>query len=249
MGHKGGASHLKRLPAPWFWPIHTKEYMWAPKPNAGPHPSRFSLPLQLIVRDALGLARTGREVTTILAQGKVRVDGRPRVESNHPVGLMDVVEIPDMNISYRALPVEGKGLTLVRIPKDEAKFKLCKILRKVTTKDGRTQLGLHDGRSLLEPSKEGQTAVEYAANDTLRIGIPAQKILGSVKFDKGNLALVIAGRNMGKSGKIMGLKKATATRPAMVTIDDAAGNRFDTMGDYTFAVGTDKALIKLEASQ
>jgi len=44
------------------------------------------------------------------------------------------------------------------------------------------------------------------------------------------------------------LQDGTATRPAMVTIEDHAGSKFDTIVDYTFVVGTDKPAIKLEAA-
>jgi len=245
VGHKGGLGHLKRSPAPWFWPIHRKEATWAPKPNPGAHRSSFSLPLELIVRDELGLAKTNREAGKVLSQGKVRVDGRARLDDRYPVGLMDIVELSDANLAYRVLPVERKGLSLIRIPKDEAKFKLCKILRKGTATKGQVQFGLHDGRSLIAAAQGGEGT--YSTNDSLRISIPAQRILNHIKFEKGNFALVVAGRNLGKSGKIIDLQPGTATRPAMVTIEDSTGSKFDTRVDYTFVVGTDKPAIKLEA--
>jgi ribosomal protein S4E len=34
----------------------------------------------------------------------------------------------------------------------------------------------------------------------------------------------------------------------MVTIEDQTGNKFDTIVDYTFVVGSDKSAIKLEAN-
>ena len=247
MGNKGGLGHLKRLPAPWFWRIHRKESTWAPKPSPGAHRSLFCLPLELIVRDDLALAKTRREVANILSHGKVRIDGRVRLDKKYPVGLMDVVEFPDANLAYRVLPVERKGLSLVRIPKDEAKFKLCKVLRKSTAPRALLQFGTHDGRSIIVSAKEGE-AVAYSTNDTLRISVPTQRVLNHIKFEKGNFALVVAGRNIGKSGKIVELQNGTATRPAMVRIEDSAGNRFDTVVDYTFVVGTDKPTIKLEAS-
>jgi len=243
MAHKGGLLHLKRLPAPAFWPIHRKESVWAPKPNAGAHRSFMCLPLELIVRNILNLAKTSREVTKILSQGKVRIDGRVRIEKNYPVGLMDVLEIADANLTFRVLPVERKGLSLVRVPKDEVKFKLCKILHKTVVPKGRVQLGMHDGRNIVLAPQDGE--VTYSTNDSLRVSIPAQRILNHVKFEKGNFALVVAGRNLGKSGTIVNLQPGTATRPAMVTIQDASGNKFDTVVDYTFAVGTDKPSIKL----
>lgn len=247
MGSKGGLGHLKRLASPSFWPVHRKESTWVPKPNAGAHSSSRCLPLELIIRDELALGRNRREVGRILAEGKVKVDGRPRREKNHPTGLMDVVEFTDANLAYRVIPVEGKGLSVVKITKDEAKFKLCKILRKGVAPGGRIQYGTHDGRSLTIQPGEGESAV-YSTNDTLRISVPTQRVLNHIKFEKGNFALVIAGRNLGKSGKIVELQPGTATKPSMVTIEDTTGNRFDTMLDYTFVIGTDKPTIKLEAS-
>lgn len=246
MGQKGGLAHLKRLSAPWFWPIHRKEYTWSPKPHPGAHRSGLCLPLEIVLRDDQKLATTRREVGAILAAGKVRVDGRVRGDENYAVGIMDVVEFTDANVSYRVLPAEGKGLNLVRIPKDEAKFKLCKVLRKSNVSKGQVQYGLHDGRTLTVQST-GPEAASYSTNDTLRLSVPTQKVLGQMKFEKGNFALVVAGRNLGKSGKIVEIQKGTATRPATVTIEDSSGTKFDTMVQYTFVVGTDKPSIKLEA--
>jgi len=247
MGHKGGFGHLKRLAAPWFWPIHRKEYTWAPKPNPGAHRSSTCLPLELVLRDDLRVTKTRREVGGILSSGKVKVDGRIRQEKKLPVGIMDVIELADANVAYRVLPVEKRGLSLVRIPKDEAKFKLCKILNKKVAPKGVVQYSTHDGRSITATKEEGESTV-FATNDTLRLSIPTQRVLNHIKFEKGNYALVVAGRNLGKSGKIVELQDGTATRPAMVTIEDQTGNKFDTIVEYTFVVGTDKPAIKLEAS-
>lgn len=245
MASKGGLGHLKSLPAPWFWPIHRKERPWAPKPSPGPHRSYASLPMALIIRDELDLAKTRREVSSILAGGKVKVDGRTRLDENYPVGLMDVIELADANVAYRVLPIERRGLSLVRIAKDEARFKLCKILGKRTLTNGMVQINLHDGRNITLPATE---AAPYSTRDTLRISIPGQRILGAIKFDKGNHAIVVAGRNLGKSGKITEIEKGTATRPAMVTLEDAAGTKLETMADYTFVVGTEVPAIKLGAA-
>jgi small subunit ribosomal protein S4e len=247
MTNKGGLRHLKRLAAPDYWPIHRKEAPWAPKPNPGPHGTSDCLPLELVLRDDLHQAKTRREVAEILSKGKVKVDGRVRPEKNFPVGIMDVVELADANISYRVLPVQRKGLSLIRITKDEAKFKLCKILRKHTKPKGLIQYGMHDGRSLTISSTETGTA-NYSPNDTLRLSVPAQRVLEHIKFQKGNFALVVEGRNLGKVGKIVEVQKGTATRPATVTIEDPSGAKFDTMVEHTFVVGTDKSSIKLEAS-
>jgi len=245
MGHKSGVKHLKRLATPSFWPLHRKEHAWAPKPHAGAHRSEACLPLGLIVREETKSATTRRETAQILAGGNVKIDGRTRSDVNCPVGLMDVVEFQDANLTYRILPVHRRGLSLIRIPKDEAKFKLCKIMDRRTARKGTMQLILHDGRTIGLSKEE---AAPYATNDTLRISLPTQRILSHIPFQKSNLALVVAGRNQGKNGKVIEMQNGTATRPAMVTIEDSDGNRFDTVKDYTFIVGTDKTAIKLETS-
>ncbi len=247
MANKGGLGHLKRLPAPWFWPIHRKERKWAPKPSPGAHGTSLCLPLELVLREGLGKAKTRREVAVILSGGKIKVDGRARQDKNLPVGIMDIVELVDANASYRVLPVVGQGLSPIPVPKDEAKFKLCKILRKSTTAKGLVQFGMHDGRNITLPPTDAE-ASGYSTNDTLKLGFPAQRVLGHMKFEKGNFALVTAGRNLGRTGKIIEVHIGTATRPATVTIEDSAGSKFDTMVEYTFVVGTDKPSIKLEAA-
>jgi small subunit ribosomal protein S4e len=247
MGNKGGVRHLKRLVSPAYWPIHRKEMPWAPKPDPGAHRAPLSLPLEVIIRDELNLAKDRREVSKVLANGKVKIDGKPRLERNHPTGLMDVVEFTDANLAYRMLPVKGRGLSLVKITKEEAKFKLCKILRKTVAPKGLVQYGTHDGRSLRFPASDTESTA-FSTNDTIRISIPTQRVLNRMRFEKGNYALVTAGRNLGKSGKIVELQPGTATRPAMVRIEDETGKKFDTVVDYTFVVGTDKPSIKLEAS-
>ena len=118
--------------------------------------------------------------------------------------------------------------------------------KKVAPK-GVLQFGVHDGRNFMIP-KDAAGEAKYTPNDTLRVSVPTQRILNHIRFEKGNLALVVAGRNAGRSGKIVDLQNGTATRPAMVTIEDQTGSKFDTIVDYTFVVGTDKPAIKLEAA-
>ena len=96
--------------------------------------------------------------------------------------------------------------------------------------------------------RQNAEASGYSTNDTLKLGLPAQRVLGHMKFEKGNFALVTAGRNLGRTARLSKCKAGTATRPATVTIEDSAGSKFDTMVEYTFVVGTDKPSIKLEAA-
>jgi len=139
-------------------------------------------------------------------------------------------------------------LTAVQIPKDEAKSKLCRIEDKTTLRKGRVQLNLHDGRSIIVPTQEQGSSVEdrYKTRDTVRISIPAQKILNHLRFTEGAYAIVTSGRNLGRHGKIMKLEPSTAARTATALIEDPSGNRFETIAEYLFVIGEEKPTIKIE---
>ena len=62
----GPRHHLKRLAAPSKWQLAKMGGVWAPRPSAGPHKLQDCLPLLLILRDRLHLARDHREAGVIL---------------------------------------------------------------------------------------------------------------------------------------------------------------------------------------
>ena len=237
-----GGRHLKRKPAPAFWPIHRKEYVWTVKPIPGPHPIHRCIPLLIIVRDMLGLAKTAREARIIIKQGLVKVDGAVRRETRFPVGLMDVVTLEGTG-SYRVLPT-GKGLILHPIDEDESKFKLCRIENKTTVKGGRTQLNLHDGRNLLLGEEEEDV---YRTLDVVMLEVPSQNLLRHIKLGKGVYAIVTGGKNTGRHGRIVSVEEAEGKkrRRFEVLMESPKGEEFRTILDYVFAVGDEEPLISL----
>lgn len=245
MGRKGGSKHLKRLKAPDFWPIHTKRFTWAAKPKPGPHPRTRSIPLSMVLRDILHYAKTRHEAKATIAKGAAKVDGKIRKDDRYPVGLMDVVEIPDARSVFRVIPFPAKGLSLLKITKDEGGFKLCQINRKTSDKGRRLQLNLSDGRNLVLQQEATSPGESYATRDTVQLAVPSQKILGHIRFAEGKYGLVVAGRNIGRHGKIVGVEKAATSRRAAVKIQDADGQTFQTVVDYVYAIGDDKPIIKL----
>jgi small subunit ribosomal protein S4e len=59
--------------------------------------------------------------------------------------------------------------------------------------------------------------------------------------------IIIGGKNLGKHGRIVEIEKAKAKkrRTACVTIEDAKGDRYETIMDFLFAVGETKPLISM----
>ncbi|MGB9914123.1 MAG: 30S ribosomal protein S4e [Candidatus Bathyarchaeales archaeon] len=247
MGKKGKTGRLKRKVAPNFWPIHKKEFHWAVRPSPGPHSLEKCLPLAIVLRDILGVAENRKEAKSIIAQGKVYVDGKIRRSDDFPVGLMDVIAIPELDKFFRILP-SHKGLILNPISKEEASFKLFRVEDKTLVKNGFTQLALHDGSTLLVKMVESESsAVAYETFDTLKLGVPERQVLAQLKVKEGNLAVITGGKNIGKYGKIIEIEKTTSKkrRQALVVIEDAKGNRYQTVLDFVFVVGETTPLISL----
>lgn len=196
----------------------------------------------------LGLARTRGEVTAVLGQGSVIVDGHIQKNELFPTGLMDVISIPSVDRWYRVLPSE-KGLNLHSITKDEASFKLCRIENKKALKAGHIQLNLHDGRNITVKVKDASKPEEdvFGTWDTLKINLPNQEILGHFKLSEGASALIISGKNIGKNGKIVAIERREVQKrkKTLVTIEDARGNRFQTTVEYIFITGDAKPDISL----
>jgi len=252
LGKKGKVGRLKRKPAPRFWPIHRKEAVWTVKPSPGPHSIEKCLPLSLVLRDILEVAETRKEAKKIISQGKVYVDGKVRRKDDFPVGLMDVISMPDLNKFYRILP-SHKGLFLNPISKEEAGFKLLRVEGKTLVKNGTSQIALHDGSNMLVKAEDSESPsrVVYETFDTLKLGLPEKQVLDQLKTKKGNIAVITGGKNIGKQGKIVEIEKTEAKkrRNALVVIEDDKGNRYQTILDFVFSIGGAKSLISLpEAS-
>jgi len=233
--------HLKRLRIPKFWHVPKKHAKWAAKPRAGPHKQFESIPLLVILRDILKIADKGKEAKSIIKMGGVFVDGKARKDHKYPAGLMDVVAVPELKTRYRIIPTT-KGLELIEITAAESKKKICRIKRKTVVRGGKLQLNLHDGRNLLLDAADSK---KYNTGDSILIELMSQKILDHVKLEKGALALITKGKNMGLLGKIEEIV-VTKTKEPTKTICNVDGERLEVIKDYVFVVGKTKPLIKLK---
>jgi len=247
LGKKGKTARLKRKPAPRFWPIHRKELPWIVKPSSGSHSLQSCLPLTLVLRDMLGVAQTRKEGKLLLAEGKVLVDGKVRRKDDFPVGLMDVISLPEANKYYRVMP-SHKGLILSPISREEANFSLLRVEDKNTVKKG-VQIELHDGSNMLVKVADPKNPQEvtYDTFDVLKVTYPEKQVAASLKTKEGNLAVITGGKNIGKQGKIVEIEKTEAKkrRQALVVVEDAQGVRYQTILNFVFSIGEAESLIGL----
>ena len=250
MGKKGKTARLKRKPAPAFWPIHRKELPWIVKPSSGSHSLEKCLPLTLVLRDMLGIAQTRKECRIILSQGKIIVNGKVYKKDDVPVGLMDVVAIPESNKYYRVMP-SHKGLYVAPISKEESNVSLLRVENKSTVHNG-IQIALHDGSIMLikVADPKNPTEVTYETFDIIKVTYPEKQVIETLKTKEGNLAIITGGKNIGKQGKIVEIEKTQAKkrRQALVVIEDSQGTRYQTVMDFIFSIGETSPMINtLEA--
>jgi small subunit ribosomal protein S4e len=243
MGRKGPTRHLKRHQAPAFWKIHKKEKVWAKKTSPGPHTFTSAMPLTVAIRDVLKVASTAREAKMIVKQGKVKVDGKVRFDERFPIGLMDVVSLPDASVSYRVLPEKNGRWSLFQINGDEINAKLVRIIGKTTLRDGVIQLSLHDGRTIKTSAESS-----FKVNDILKIKLSSQEIVDHIAFKDQLLIIVTGGRSQGETGMVIGFGDEPGWKKT-ATVRTPKGEDIRTLTKYVFPVGTSESLIALPESQ
>ncbi len=198
MARMGGRKQQKRLAAPASWKIPRKSRfgVWITNVIPGPHPKERSIPLRVLIRDYLNLADNTREADYIIKSGKVLVDGKVRKDPRFPVGLFDVVEIPELDKVFRIILDEKGRVTPKEVPKEERNVKLVRVERKKMVNGGRIQIGTHDGRTFIVEDNS------IRPGDALKITVPDQKIVEHYPLDKGSLVYVLSGRHAGTLGVV-----------------------------------------------
>jgi small subunit ribosomal protein S4e len=236
---RGPKKHLKRLNAPRHWMLDKMSGVFAPRPSTGPHKLRECLPLIIFLRNRLKYALTKREVTTIVAQRLIKVDGKVRTDPNYPSGFMDVITIDKTNEHFRLLYDTKGRFTIQPISAEEAKYKLCKVKKHQLGAKSIPYVSLHDGRTIRYPDPLIQV------NDTVKVDLETGKITDYIKFDIGNLVIVTMGRNLGRIGVITHKEKHPGGFD-IAHIKDAAGQQFATRIQNVFVIGKgNKAFVSL----
>ena len=169
---------------------------WCHRPRTGPHKTRESVPLAILLRNRLKYALNGTEITTILhdKEGTIKIDHRIRRDRKFPVGCNDVLSIEKTGENFRVLyDVKGRFI-LKRIQPDEAKFKLLKVTQKAVGTNKIPYIVTNDGRTIRFPHPE------IGVYDTIKLNLLDNKIEEYIKFESGNVCYCFAGNNVGRVG-------------------------------------------------
>ena len=238
MGSIAGSKKLKRQMSPMFWGINRKDKRFVISVRPGSHPKHSSIPSAVLLRDTLNYVNTLREAKSSIYGGKVKIDGIIQKSLHHSIGLMDVIELEGTTDVYRLVHNSGHIFVPIKINENEKSKKLVKVKSKTSINGGKTQLGFHDGRTII-------TDIDVNVGDTCLLQIPEQKILDVIKFEKNSKVIIIKGNNAGRIGTINEIKEGTFTLPKRIIllIDDKT---VEIPTKLTMAIGTDKPVIQIK---
>ena len=125
--------------------------------------------------------------------------------------------------------VKGR-FVLHRIDEAEAQFKLCKVVKRQLSPKKIPFIVTHDARTIRFPDP----AVKV--NDTVKVDIKTNKIIGHIKFEVGNLCFITKGHNIGRVGVIVRRDRHFGSYD-IVYVRDAAGHEFATRLANVFIIG------------
>jgi small subunit ribosomal protein S4e len=126
------------------------------------------------------------------------------------------------------------------ISADAAKVQLVKVANKTTIKGGKTQVNLTSGANFI-----GEES--YKGKDSLVIGITGDDrfaIQQHFPFAVGNMVIIIGGQHTMRSGKLVEILHQDTSLSNHVIIEDANGNKFETIDDYVYMIGTTESFLK-----
>ncbi len=232
-----GSKKLKRQMAPSFWGISRKNKRFAITVRPGSHSKAHSIPTAILLRDILKIVTTLREAKSTIYGGKVTIDGVKRKSLHHSIGLMDVVELENISDVYRFVPKDNKILKPLKINEAEKTKKLAKVISKTSIKGGKTQLGFHDGRSMISD-------IDVNVGDSCLLEIPKQKILEVIKLEQGCQIIVTRGINAGQIGTVKKIEDGTFNLPRRVLLE--LGEReIEISTEIIMVVGKEKPVIQV----
>ncbi|KAL0616088.1 40S ribosomal protein S4, Y isoform 1 [Plecturocebus cupreus] len=161
-----------------------------------------------------------------------KIDGKVEVNITYPAGFMDVISVEKTGEHF-CLVYDMKGCFVAHcITVEEAKYKLCKVRMIMVGMKGIPHLMTHDAQTIRYP--DPLTKV----NDTVQIDLGTGKIINLIKFDMGNVCMVIGGATLGCVGVITNRGRHPGSFN-VVHVKDANGNSFATRLSNIFVIGND----------
>ena len=226
-------SHLKRLAMPKSWDLKRKKTVYIMRSHPGGYEKDLTMPLQVLLRNVLGFAKTAKEVRYILNHKTIIVNGKQRRDPKFPVGLMDILDCPDLKKSYRvSLNQKGK-LIAVEISGAESNLKVQKIIGKKHLEKGKIQLNCDGGSNIIVEKDI------YKTGEVIMIDIKKNKIDQHIKLEKACTAFLTGGKRVGEVAKVEAIEDK---KISLKTKEET----FETLTKYALAIGKEKPMVTVQ---
>lgn len=202
-------THKKRLPAPRHYPIARKGLTYVSTIKGSRSPEN-AVPTVLFLREIVEFAESEKEAKEIVRKGAVLRNGEPIRDIKEGIGVLDTVEIPAIEETYRVVR-DGEKLKFVSVTDSEKS--IAKIVDK--SADGESFVyRLHNGENF-------RTDTEYETGNTLVFNSNVKE----VELEEGAQVAVIDGKHAGKSGEVQKINER-GMNPDTALVED--GEEFET---------------------
>jgi small subunit ribosomal protein S4e len=182
-------SYLKRQKIPKNWPIPRKGNTYIVNPKSK------GIPVLVIFRDMLKLARNKKEVKKSIHAKQILLNGKSIRDEKIGITLFDVLTIVSSKQHYK-LDLSDKGkFKLEKLKKEEAGKKIAKIIGKKMLKNKKIQINLNDGTNFLSD-------IKCNVQDSVIINFKDRKIEKCLPLKEKQKVIVFGGKHSGEKGII-----------------------------------------------
>ncbi|ELA42857.1 uncharacterized protein VICG_00172 [Vittaforma corneae ATCC 50505] len=215
------------------WTKKVEKYAIRPLP--GPHSKELSIPLKYVIARFLRVANTAKEVDYIASSRMIAVNGKEITSIKFPVGLFDVVTILKTNQHFRLYFNANRKFKLHKISSDEAKVRISKVVSKYTN-DSIPMTHTKDGYNF----KFADPSIKI--NDTVKIDIATNRIVGHLPFEAGKIGYVFSGPNAGRIGTIKYIDRSPDGKE-IAFLQDPREKPFSVSMDKVMVIGESNSLL------
>ncbi|MFA5382718.1 MAG: 30S ribosomal protein S4e [Candidatus Micrarchaeia archaeon] len=232
MSKKGGSIHKKRLNTSTITVLEKRKgHKWIVGTRPGPHNKEKSVPLAVILRDSLKIAKTNKEAKKLIKEKKILVDGKEVKDHKLPIGLMDIISLTEENKHYRFYLNKNIKLVPKEINEKNAKMKLEKVVKKNKIKNNKITISLHDGKTIIADNN-------IKNGDTIILSLVDKKINGILKLENGAKCYIMDGKHTGKIGELKEIVKTETSKQKIAKLD-VEGEEIITVAKYLFVINND----------
>jgi len=198
-------THLKRQEMPKNWPMPRKGTAYVVKPYSN---TNRSVPLLIILRDMLKVARNRKEVKNAIFEKNILMNNRLERDDKNSMQLFDKISIIPSKKHYQLNLSEKGKFVMEEVKESEVNQKIAKIINKKMLKGKKVQINLSDGRNFISDAK-------CNIGDSVVINFKDKKIEKCLPLKENAHVIVFAGKHSGKKGKVLKLKEERE----MISID------------------------------